>query len=122
MMMDAYSFDVSEEASVRSYENIRNAYFNIFNRLGLEVIPVIADNGSIGGKKSEEFMVLTESGEDRILVDKESGRAFNIEILEKENWTFEFCGIGWLLTGEMPKTSKYIFIAVSTVSYIPIAS
>ena len=85
-MMDAYSFDVSLEDSIKSYDKIREAYFNIFNRLGLEVIPVIADNGSIGGKKSEEFMVLTDSGEDRILVDKETGRAFNIEILEKENY------------------------------------
>lgn len=85
-MMDAYSFDVSLEDSVKSYDNIRDAYFNIFNRLGLDVIPVIADNGSIGGKKSEEFMVLTDSGEDRILVDKETGKAFNIEILEKDNY------------------------------------
>lgn len=86
LMMDAYSFDTTLEESVKSYNNIREAYFKIFNRLGLEVIPVIADNGSIGGKKSEEFMLLTDSGEDRILYDKESGKAFNIEVLEKENY------------------------------------
>ena len=86
LMLDAYSFDINEEESVKSYNNIREAYFKIFDRLGFDVIPVIADNGSIGGKKSEEFMILTNNGEDRILYDKETGRAFNIEILDKENY------------------------------------
>lgn len=85
-MLDAYSFDINEEESVKSYNKIRDAFLNIFNRLGFDTVPVIADNGSIGGKKSEEFMVLTDSGEDRILYDKETGKAFNTEILDKENY------------------------------------
>ena len=54
--------------------------------MGLEVIPVVADNGEIGGKKSEEFMVLSDIGEDTILYDEKTGVALNIEVLEKENY------------------------------------
>ena len=85
-MMDAYSFNLSEEDLIDSYANIRNAYLKIFKRLGLDVFPVAADNGSMGGKKSEEFMILSEIGEDTILYDPETKRALNTEILEKENY------------------------------------
>ena len=84
-MMDAYSFNLNEEDLVKSYENMRNAYIEIFERLGLEVLPVAADSGAIGGKKSEEFMLISELGEDTILVDKKTGKAVNTEILERED-------------------------------------
>lgn len=84
-MMDAYSFSKSEEDLVEVYNSIKKAYLNIFKRLGMPVIPVVADNGAIGGKKSEEFMILSEIGEDIILYDEESGIGLNTEILEREN-------------------------------------
>lgn len=84
-MMDAYSFNVDYEDLDKTYEEIKQAYFNIFRRLGMNVIPVGADSGSIGGQKSEEFMVLSNLGEDTILVDKESGQAINNELLELPN-------------------------------------
>lgn len=85
-MMDAYSFDKNEEAMAVSYNNIRNAYLEIFEKLGLKVIPIIADNGDMGGKKSEEFMMISEQGEDKILYDETTGIGLNSEILEKENY------------------------------------
>ncbi len=85
-MMDAYSFNKSEEELVQSYEQIKQAYLNIFKRLGLPVVPVVADNGAIGGKKSEEFMVLSDIGEDNVLYDENTGTALNTEILERENY------------------------------------
>lgn len=84
-MMDAYSFDEDEEGLVRAYENIKKAYIEIFDKLGLKVIPVVADNGAMGGKKSEEFMMLSPIGEDTILYDEESGIGLNTEILERED-------------------------------------
>ncbi len=69
-----------------SYNNIRNAYLEIFEKLGLKVIPIIADNGDMGGKKSEEFMMISEQGEDKILYDETTGIGLNSEILEKENY------------------------------------
>lgn len=90
-MMDAYSFNTTEGDLLDTYNILRQAYveifeiFEIFERLGLNVIPVAADSGAIGGKKSEEFMFLSDVGEDKILVDKETGRAFNSEILDRDD-------------------------------------
>lgn len=84
-MMDAYSFNTEESDLVESYKNLKEAYLEIFKELDLKVIPVGADNGSFGGKKSEEFMVLSENGEDTILVDKITNQGFNSEILEKQD-------------------------------------
>ncbi|MCI8352117.1 MAG: hypothetical protein HFJ58_00570 [Clostridia bacterium] len=85
-MMDAYSFDEDEEGLVKSYDNVRKAYMEIFEKLGLKVIPVVADNGAMGGKKSEEFMMLSNIGEDTILYDEETGIGLNTEILEREDY------------------------------------
>lgn len=85
-MMDAYSFNKDEQDLINSYNNLRNAYLEIFEKLGIDVIPVAADNGTIGGKKSEEFMMISDIGEDTILYDKESKRAFNSEILQREDY------------------------------------
>lgn len=85
-MLDAYSFDVDEESMAKSYENIRNAFLEIFEKIGLPVIPIVADNGAMGGKKSEEFMLISEQGEDKILYDEETGIGLNTEILEREDY------------------------------------
>lgn len=84
-MMDAYSFDLNAEESAKAYQNIRKAYLEIFEILGLKVQPVAADSGAMGGNLSEEFMLESPIGEDTILVDKETGIAFNTEILERED-------------------------------------
>ena len=85
-MMDAYSFNSSEEDLANTYQNIRKAYLEIFEEIGLQAIPVAADNGAMGGKKSEEFMLLSPIGEDTILYDETTKTALNIEILERENY------------------------------------
>lgn len=85
-MMDAYSFNIGSEELVETYNNIRKAYIEISERLGLKLIPVVADNGAIGGKKSEEFMMLSDIGEDTILYDEETGVGLNTEILEREDY------------------------------------
>ena len=84
-MMDAYSFDLNEEDCAKTYQNIRKAYIEIFDILGLNAKPVAADSGAMGGNLSEEFMLESPIGEDTILVDKETGIAFNTEILERED-------------------------------------
>lgn len=85
-MLDAYSFDMNEEAMAKSYENMRKAFIEIFQKIGLKVIPIVADNGAMGGKKSEEFMLISEQGEDKILYNEATGVGLNTEILEKENY------------------------------------
>ena len=85
-MLDAYSFDVDEQSMIKSYENVRKAFLEIFEKIGMPVIPIVADNGAMGGKKSEEFMLISEQGEDKILYDETTGIGLNTEILEREDY------------------------------------
>jgi prolyl-tRNA synthetase len=81
-MKDAYSFDADEEGMDRSFQAMVGAYKRIFKRCGLDVIMVEADSGGIGGKDSNEFVLLTDSGEDTILMSNESDYAANVEKAE----------------------------------------
>ncbi len=85
-MLDAYSFDIDEQGMIKSYENLRAAFLEIFEKIGMKVIPIVANNGDMGGKKSEEFMLISEQGEDKILYDETTGIGLNTEVLEKENY------------------------------------
>ena len=79
IMKDAYSFDADEKGLDASYDAMDRAYRKIFERCGLEFTAVEADSGAIGGSGSQEFMVTADTGEDAILVCKESGYAANVE-------------------------------------------
>ena len=82
IMKDAYSFDVSEKAALRSYEQMRDTYHRIFKRLGLEYRVVEADSGAIGGKQSAEFQVLAQTGEDWIVACGACDYAANAEVAQ----------------------------------------
>ena len=81
-MKDAYSFDAGWEALDASYAAAYDAYVRIFARAGVPVIPVAADSGAIGGKESQEFVFLTDDGEDEILLCPQCGYAANAEKAE----------------------------------------
>ncbi|WP_077621934.1 proline--tRNA ligase [Sediminibacillus massiliensis] len=80
VMKDAYSFHDSFESLDESYKKMYQAYSNIFRRCGLNFRAVIADSGSMGGKDTHEFMVLSEVGEDTIAYSDTSEYAANIEM------------------------------------------
>jgi prolyl-tRNA synthetase len=82
LMKDAYSFHATRESLDQTYEDMVQAYTNIFTRLGLNFRAVIADSGAIGGKDTHEFMVLSEIGEDTIAYSDTSDFAANIEMAE----------------------------------------
>lgn len=84
LMFDLYSFDQDEEGLNKTYDQVKKAYFDAFEELNLDLVAVAADNGTIGGTRSEEMMVISESGEDTILYDGKVG--LNTEVLEKENY------------------------------------
>ena len=84
-MFDLYTFDKDEESMMESYKKIKETYFKTFAEIGLDIVAVAADNGSMGGKNSEEIMALSPIGEDTILYDKDSNQGLNVEVLEKEN-------------------------------------
>ena len=85
VMMDAYSFDKTEEDMVKTYNLMHEAYLNIFKRLGIKIIPTVSDSGVIGGNVAEEFQAVTEIGEDIILYDEEANIGLNKEVLDFEN-------------------------------------
>lgn len=68
IMKDAYSFDIDQKGLDESYNAMAKAYRRIFERCGLETIPVQADSGNMGGSTSEEFMVASEIGEEVLLI------------------------------------------------------
>ena len=78
IMRDSYSFDVDDAGLDASYAAHRGAYLKIFARLGLEVVPVTATAGAMGGSKSEEFLHPTDIGEDTF-VRSAGGYAANVE-------------------------------------------
>jgi len=78
IMKDSYSFDVDDAGLDASYAAHRGAYLRIFERLGLEVIPVKATAGAMGGSRSEEFLHPTAIGEDTF-VRSAGGYAANVE-------------------------------------------
>jgi len=82
LMKDAYSFHLEDECLKKTYQAMYDAYCRIFERLGLDYRPVIADTGSIGGDASHEFHVLADSGEDDIAFSDASDFAANVEKAE----------------------------------------
>ena len=81
-MKDAYSFDLSENDAVLSYNKMFYAYLKTFQRLGLKSIPMKADTGPIGGDLSHEFVILADTGESKIFADK---KIFDVPIDKYQN-------------------------------------
>ena len=85
-MKDAYSFDISDDDALFSYNKFFLSYLKTFERLNLTAIPMAADTGPIGGNLSHEFIILAETGESKIFTDK---RIFDLTVegtkLEKES-------------------------------------
>lgn len=82
IMKDAYSFHADEASLDQTYQDMYYAYSRIFERVGINARPVVADSGAIGGSHTHEFMALSAIGEDTIVYSKESDYAANIEKAE----------------------------------------
>ncbi len=80
IMKDAYSFDVDEKSFRREYKNMWGTYEQIFDRLGLQAIPVEADNGYIGGDYSHEFVVESQAGESRYFISDDGSYAAHEDV------------------------------------------
>ena len=78
VMKDSYSFDLSDDGLAESYAKHRDAYRKIFDRLGLEYVIVKATSGAMGGSASEEFLAVSDTGEDTY-VRGPGGYAANVE-------------------------------------------
>ena len=85
VMMDAYSFDKTQEDMHKNFEKMHDVYMNIFKRIGINIIPVVSDGGTMGGRVSEEFQAITKLGEDIILYNEEKNVGINKEVLDFED-------------------------------------
>lgn len=83
IMKDGYSFHDSLESLDREFDRMEQAYSTIFARLGLNFRAIEADSGAIGGSNSKEFVILSECGEDIVVVCKQCNYAANIEIAKR---------------------------------------
>ena len=82
LMKDAYSFHADEASLRETYDVMHTTYTRIFQRVGLEFRPVVADTGTIGGNASHEFHVLADSGEDNIAICNQCAFAANVELAQ----------------------------------------
>ena len=82
VMKDAYSFDRDEEGLDKSYQIMRKAYNNIFDRMGIDYKIVKADTGVMGGSLSEEYQAVTDIGEDVLVLCNHCDYASNLEVSE----------------------------------------
>jgi prolyl-tRNA synthetase len=78
-MKDSYSFDLDDAGLDRSFDLHAQAYARIFERCGVDAVPVEASSGAMGGSESVEFMALSEAGEDWIVVCDACGYSANLE-------------------------------------------
>ena len=70
LMKDAYSFDENKEDAIKCYNRMFLSYLRIFKKMDLKAIPVAADTGPIGGDLSHEFIILADTGESDVYLDK----------------------------------------------------
>lgn len=80
-MKDAYSFHENQADLEQYYKKVYDSYFKIFNRMGMKkVISVHSDSGMMGGKVADEFQLLTDIGEDTIIVCPHCDTASNVDV------------------------------------------
>ncbi len=79
VMKDSYSFDYTDAGLVKSYEKHRDAYIKTFDELGMEYVICSATSGAMGGSASEEFLAISENGEDTFVRCPSCGYAANVE-------------------------------------------
>lgn len=86
-MKDMYSFSPDQETHLKEYEKVVEAYFRVYNRLGIGATTyrTYADGGVFTPRFSDEYQTITEFGEDNIYVDETKRIAINAEIMNDEN-------------------------------------
>ncbi|MEL6481169.1 MAG: proline--tRNA ligase [Pseudomonadota bacterium] len=70
LMKDGYSFDLDRATATISYYKMLVSYLRTFERLGLKAVPMQAESGPIGGDLAHEFLVLAETGESGVFLDR----------------------------------------------------
>ncbi|HVD25279.1 MAG TPA: proline--tRNA ligase [Gaiellaceae bacterium] len=80
IMKDSYSFDRDEEGLDRSFQLHAGAYDRIFERCGLDVVPVQAESGMMGGSESRDYLAPAEAGANMLVTCERGDYAADLEI------------------------------------------
>ena len=80
LMKDLYSFHISEDELFEYYEKVKEAYFNVFKRCGLDTYYTLASGGDFTISNTHEFQAFADVGEDTILYCSQCRYAENSEI------------------------------------------
>ena len=84
IMKDAYSFHLDETCLDNMYNLMRETYKKIFTRCGLEFFIVQADPGAMGGSGSQEFVLFSDAGEDRMVQLGDSEAVMSVEMASRK--------------------------------------
>ncbi len=84
IMKDAYSFHPDEACLDRMYNLMRETYKKVFTRCGLEFYIVQADPGAMGGSGSQEFVLFSDAGEDRMVQFGDSDVVMSVEMAARK--------------------------------------
>ncbi len=85
VMKDLYSFSQNENEHMEFYEKAKQAYVNIFKRVGIGHLTYLTfASGGVFSKFSHEFQTLTGAGEDVIYINEENNIAINKEVFTDE--------------------------------------
>lgn len=104
VMKDSYSFDLTDEGLVESYQKHRAAYIKTFDRLGLKYNIVSAVAGAMGGSSSEEFLAPCPTGEDTYVLCPKCGYAANVEAMTTKVAPVDSTSVGPLEAFNSPNT------------------
>ena len=80
IMKDSYSFDRDAEGLDKSFQLHKGAYDRIFDRCGLEVYPVQAESGMMGGSASMDYLAPAAAGENTLVTCERGDYAADLEI------------------------------------------
>ncbi len=83
-MKDSYTFDIDQAGLDKAFDTHYAAYKRVFERIGVDAIPVEASSGAMGGSGSVEFMVRSAAGEDLVAHCPNCDYAANVERAETQ--------------------------------------
>jgi prolyl-tRNA synthetase len=90
IMKDSYSFDRDAEGLDKSFQLHAGAYDRIFERCELEVFPVQAESGMMGGSESRDYLAPSEAGANMLVTCENGDYAADLEIARGVPRTPEF--------------------------------
>ena len=89
-MKDGYSLHPDQADLDAYYARVYQAYRNIFHRCGIEVVVVESDTGMMGGTSAHEFMLVTDSGENTLILCGGCDYAANADVAVSQKREFDY--------------------------------